>query len=123
VIEGSRFSTAAQKNKGRFFMKKNAWLVGGFLTLLFLSALVLAGCGPTIPAKLGDDATYKEYMDKLDEVITYCDSKDTDNNKTIKFWVELTKSTYEGLATAESSWDSWKADAIESINDFIDSLD
>jgi hypothetical protein len=96
------------------------------LTLVFAS---LAACrtdgggGVARPARLGDDATYQQALDKLDEVIAYCEAHPGDVNDTIK----ISLSSYRNRIKQYGGADAWegqvKTAGISIINANINSLE
>jgi hypothetical protein len=77
------------------------------------------------PDPLSNNATYNQAVDKLDEIIAYCNAHPGTINDGVKNNVESLKNALTGAnsSTIQNSWGSGALTMIININQYIDLLE
>jgi hypothetical protein len=111
----------------RVFTWKTVVRTAGLLAVLLTIGLVAAGCkhdsdsgGGGKPAELAAGATKAQALEKLDQIISYCDSHSNPANTAVKTQAEGMKTFIESCTP--EYWTANQAEIIEGINVFIIAL-
>ena len=111
-------------------MKKRHGIFTVFAVLFIAALFTFTGCpaeddggssGVSKPAKLTDSATYQQALDKVDEIISYCNAHPGTVNNQVKSQVTASKSSLQSVGS--SGWNTAKTTFIQSINTGIDILE
>ncbi|MDR3139382.1 MAG: hypothetical protein LBT95_06875 [Treponema sp.] len=70
------------------------------------------------PAKLSDDASYEEVLDKLDEIIDYCEAHPGPGNDSVKASAQSLRNMF-----SEYGFESWWNSATQNENDKQELID
>ena len=107
-------------------MKKFSLTMLALALVFVIVPLVLTACdnggGSSVskPSLLSDNATYRQAVDKCDEIIAYCNAHPSQNNNGFRGSAYSFKT---GMSNMESMWSSAGSSFIQAINTLIMSLD
>jgi hypothetical protein len=77
------------------------------------------GGGGGKPAELSSSASYNDAVNKLNEIIDYCDDHPGTVNNTIKTGAQAYKTT---IGSYQSNWSGMRSAAVTAINTYIGQL-